>query len=410
MTLFVSQDGSGEDGLSWETSFARISDALNASRDGDEIRCAIGTYSENFEISTSVQLVGGFDPDIGKMSSKQKPSGQSIIRASQANIVVQFLADSTLKNFIVEGGFGVGSGVVVGRGDARNLNVTLDNCIFRDNESERGAGVMVNKSNLLITHCIIEDNRANTLGAGIAIKDGTVVLDRCLIRNNRMPQWLPGYEGEFETQGGGLHSHDSTVHIRNSLFYGNYAGLYSEFTVSFDDNSMNTGTLINSTIIGDSRYMLYLATYSDEPTIKNSIIRGPGNVLIGDFFRVANSNISGGYPGPGNIDADPLFIDPENGDFRLQPGSPCIDSGTTVDLTTDFDGNPRPIDIPEVGRDGTGDEFDMGAFEYVPPTPTPEPTFVNPRSDIDQSGEVDSLDLLIFLADWKKMTMGGEKQ
>ena len=28
-----------------------------------------------------------------------------------------------------------------------------------------------------------------------------------------------------------------------------------------------------------------------------------------------------------NIDADPLFADPVNGNVRLQPGSPCIDAG-----------------------------------------------------------------------------------
>jgi len=30
------------------------------------------------------------------------------------------------------------------------------------------------------------------------------------------------------------------------------------------------------------------------------------------------------YPGIGNINADPLFVDPEAGDYHLQPNSPCI--------------------------------------------------------------------------------------
>ena len=33
------------------------------------------------------------------------------------------------------------------------------------------------------------------------------------------------------------------------------------------------------------------------------------------------------YPGRGNMNADPLFVDPEAGDYRLQPGSPCIKRG-----------------------------------------------------------------------------------
>ena len=55
----------------------------------------------------------------------------------------------------------------------------------------------------------------------------------------------------------------------------------------------------------------------------------------------------------GNIDTDPLFTDPENGDYTLQEGSPCIDAGTA-----DLDGDGED-DIEYVGA-----APDMGAFEY----------------------------------------------
>ena len=32
-------------------------------------------------------------------------------------------------------------------------------------------------------------------------------------------------------------------------------------------------------------------------------------------------------PGEGSISADPLFINPNSGDYNLSWGSPCIDSG-----------------------------------------------------------------------------------
>jgi hypothetical protein len=80
---------------------------------------------------------------------------------------------------------------------------------------------------------------------------------------------------------------------------------------------------------------------------------------------ISFSDIQGGYPGEGNINAPPLFVDPENRDFHLDPNSPCIDAGTNdVELTdTDLDGYSRVTD-------GNGDAIpvvDMGAYEFVVP-------------------------------------------
>ncbi len=55
------------------------------------------------------------------------------------------------------------------------------------------------------------------------------------------------------------------------------------------------------------------------------------------------------YPGEGNIIADPLFSDPENGDFRIGYGSPCINAGDPS--------SPVPP--------GGGARVDMGCWEYL---------------------------------------------
>ena len=80
------------------------------------------------------------------------------------------------------------------------------------------------------------------------------------------------------------------------------------------------------------------------------------------WSAVVRSRVQEPHWGEFNYFEEPQFIDPENGDFRLAPGSPCIDYAPFYS-GTDIDGIPR-------GLDGDGDGLlrqDTGAFEYVPP-------------------------------------------
>jgi hypothetical protein len=74
-------------------------------------------------------------------------------------------------------------------------------------------------------------------------------------------------------------------------------------------------------------------------------------------ISITYSDIQGGWPGIGNIDADPLFVDDTLDDFHLLPDSPCIDAGdpdyVALPNETDLDGNPRVVN----GR------IDMGVYE-----------------------------------------------
>lgn len=53
------------------------------------------------------------------------------------------------------------------------------------------------------------------------------------------------------------------------------------------------------------------------------------------------------------VNVDPMFIDIENNDFTLQPCSPAIDRGISLDFNHDFAGNKRPF----------GKGWDIGPFE-----------------------------------------------
>jgi hypothetical protein len=167
--------------------------------------------------------------------------------------------------------------------------------------------------------------------------------------------------------------------IRNCLFDKNSGTAYSSF------GSQNT--FINCTF-GDfntSRPLESDITGGDAFSIYNSVIRRLEYAGTPDIYF---SNVPGLGGIDGNIDADPLFVDPESGDYRLQLGSPCIDSGTKVDVLLDLDGNPRPVDV--VGRGDEGEtSYDMGCFEFQ----------LNP-ADLDADGYVNEWDLILFQEQW----------
>jgi hypothetical protein len=97
------------------------------------------------------------------------------------------------------------------------------------------------------------------------------------------------------------------------------------------------------------------------PTVVNSVFcQNSPDFESRVAIPVSHSLVPGGYPGEGNVDGDPRFVDAENGDFRLLPDSPCIDAGfNDPELPeTDIAGMHR---IMYGGKSLT---VDMGAYEY----------------------------------------------
>ncbi len=114
-------------------------------------------------------------------------------------------------------------------------------------------------------------------------------------------------------------------------------------------------SMTNCTIAANLWERSVFPPYSS-PIITNSIIWGnlPENVR---HSLVSDPSVAGTNE---NIVADPRFVDPENGDFRLLSDSPCIDAGLNDrDLPeTDIAGMHR------IMFGGRGLTVDMGAYEY----------------------------------------------
>ncbi|MFH1725632.1 MAG: right-handed parallel beta-helix repeat-containing protein [Elusimicrobiota bacterium] len=141
-------------------------------------------------------------------------------------------------------------------------------------------------------------------------------------------------------------------------------------------NYRTSPVITNNTLVGNGYYGILNYRYAS-PAVTN-------NVIAGNTYGVRNdqesspeityndlwdndtdfSNSYDSYPtAENNIFEDPMFADPAEGDYRLQPESPCIDAGTNDAPglpEADADGEPRVIDGD---RDGTA-TVDIGAFEF----------------------------------------------
>jgi hypothetical protein len=97
-----------------------------------------------------------------------------------------------------------------------------------------------------------------------------------------------------------------------------------------------------------------------DPIITNCILWGdlPDEIYNSDSNPIVTySDVEGGYPGEGNIDADPHFMTFHGFDYILDVGSPCIDTGAPTIEDGISDWHPRwPDWYPN------GPRSDMGAY------------------------------------------------
>jgi predicted outer membrane repeat protein len=336
-----------------------IQDAINASENEDTVSVADGTYHENilFPGSKTITLIS----ENGAVST--------VIDGGDNGSVVTFPenSNSTLDGFTITNGStsANGGGVLCGQ----SSTPTIKNCIITGNVAYAGGGISCGDSSApFIINSIIEDNSVTGIdpqsyGGGIhASTSSTPTITNCIIKNNIS-----------DRNGGGLAFNTAEPTIVNCTFSNNTAAVNGG-AISFENSApiITNCTFSNNSASGNGG-AIACSSPKPETAVANSILWGdsPNEIACDSAtISVTYSDIQGEptWPGTGNINADPKFVDEENGDFHLTNDSSCIDAGDNSALAlpaTDIDGDDRKIDDPAVDDTGNGDSpiVDMGAYE-----------------------------------------------
>lgn len=347
------------DGTSWEQAFKTLEEAFEHMEHrcsaAEKIWVAAGVYKPNkiagngttdrdkaFLPPSHIKIYGSFAGTETSLEQRDlsNPANRSIlsgdfndndvvtgsgetlsISGNEENasrvVILMHTTNTVLDGFTIKGGNAIGSN------DIRIGTYTLNN--------DDGAGIYGYQADARIVNCIFTQNTAARGGAFFTSEYSYPVVENCLFLHN------------IATTNGSALTTLYNFPIVNCTFWGN----------------RGTGSNTSAVYAGANYF-----------TMRNSIIYGNNGGFDhngnGAGLNITNCLIQGQTPAvDGNIDGnlDPLFRDPDNGDFRLQSNSPLIDQGDNSYVTTTLDllGNPRI---------GNG-IVDIGAFEFTPPSSLP---------------------------------------
>ena len=213
-----------------------------------------------------------------------------------------------------------------------NSSPTIENCALLENSAvEFGGGIFCGSSSSpTIENCAISGNTAGGSGGGIhSLLNSSPTIENCALTENSA--------GEF---GGGISCFSSSPTIQNCTISGNSA---SDEGGGIHCYSSSSPTGVNNIVWENS------APTSSQIYISSS-----------SSFSCTYSDIQEGWPGTGNINLNPDFVDPSIEDYHLQPSSPCIDAGNPDPQYNDPEdpANPGFALYPAMGTIHN----DMGAY------------------------------------------------
>ena len=278
-------------------------------------------------------------------------SNCTISRNTPAGIYCDHVSNPTLSDCTITQNAGTGVACI-------HSNPKLSGCGIAQNTARYGGGVYCLYSEPILSRCAIALNAADRNGGGVYCSHSNPMVRNCTISLNAANR-----DGGAVCCYDGHPTFSNCVIVQNAAACGGAAYCYSSgptlSNCTIAANSASDGPAIAC----DSSEQQYPSSV----TITSSVLWSGGEEVWnndGSVLSITYSDAQGGWSGEGNIDADPLFADPDNGDYHLTAGSPCIDAGDPA-----FVPLPGELDMDGQMRvwDGDGDGVavvDMGADEF----------------------------------------------
>ncbi len=323
-TWYVSLDGDDANCGSEDQPLANIQSAIDASSDGDTILVSAGTYYENITVPTNLHIIG-------------EDKETTIIDGNQSGSVIVAYNSFNIEGFTIQNGnYTFGGGIRNGSDNNEGFaNVNLKNLIFKNNYGNTGGAIYYYTSqNSVFDNIVVKDNSCSSSAVYMA--------------------------------------YNSSYFYNSEISYNGCSGIVSYYS------NIN---LLNCTIsenIGKG-----IINYNGYPSLRNCILYGDSSGEIENYgsLMAYYSNIQAGsaqdyWFGEGCISELPMFVNQPEGNYNLQPTSPCIDAGdpnseldpdgTRADMGAYYFHQTSGCTAPEAFNYNEEATIDDGSCEYIP--------------------------------------------
>lgn len=223
--------------------------------------------------------------------------------------------------------------------DQENPNYSIDafQTWHSDPYFEAAYNILIEKNLIVLPG--YKDPKANC--RGFMMRDCSYIT----IRNN-----IVITQGGTNTGGGNV----DHVKILNNTFIGSLSYLYSNWPIGISLQNCPHSIVKNNIVYNQVNWAIYLegTTYTGLDIGNNCAYNSDGSIPLGTPYLHDLWGI------------DPFFENPDDHNFHLKSGSPCIDAGVTLaDVRDDYENNARP----------SGTAYDIGAFECMAPVLSTQP-------------------------------------